>query len=604
MSDTIDKLVTHWVRPEIRELSAYHVQPAAGLIKLDAMENPYTWPAELRAEWLALLRGTDVNRYPDPGARALSERLVEAMDVPAGMRVLLGNGSDELIQMIAMSLAGPSRSVLSVDPGFVMYRMIATFCGMRYVGVPLAGDDFGLDLPAVLQAMETYEPAVVFLAYPNNPTANLFDAGAVVEIIRAAPGLVVVDEAYAPFTDASFMPRLGEFDNLVVMRTVSKMGLAGLRLGLLAGPAAWLDEFDKVRLPYNINVLTQQVANGSPATTAASAAARATATTCVATASVAATATACVATSASVAAAATAGNFNGLANHLAYANLVRNLFRVRYANGVVASLGLTYATVCGDAASPRAAGRHHDRAANLTAASLTSVAGSANHACASFATEASDTVGVRNLFTHNSAYAIGYFLGATSRMPLAAANRLGAASRATTSVTTTHHDSALDRVEVTATDRHRSCALLGNNAANRAIARLLDLVRYANCVVHRNLRLHRYANGVINSLGLLLRNHDRVVLLTCLVSGTIRVTLIVRVRVSVRWRVTVRIRVSMDRSGTMIVRVIVPQPPATPPSLTNPPSTATPASATTPSPQPPPQGAGVATESQPHCACT
>jgi len=257
MSDTIDKLVTHWVRPEIRELSAYHVQPAAGLIKLDAMENPYTWPTELRTEWLALLRGTDVNRYPDPGARALSERLVGAMDVPVGMRVLLGNGSDELIQMIAMSLAGPSRSVLSVDPGFVMYRMIATFCGMRYVGVPLAEDDFGLDLPAVLQAMETYEPAVVFLAYPNNPTANLFDAGAIVEIIRAAPGLVVVDEAYAPFTDASFMPRLGEFDNLVVMRTVSKMGLAGLRLGLLAGPAAWLDEFDKVRLPYNINVLTQ-----------------------------------------------------------------------------------------------------------------------------------------------------------------------------------------------------------------------------------------------------------------------------------------------------------------------------------------------------------
>jgi histidinol-phosphate aminotransferase len=179
------------------------------------------------------------------------------MDVPPGMRLLLGNGSDELIQMIAMALAGPSRSVLSVDPSFVMYRMIATFCGMRYVGVPLSGKDFSLDLTAVLQALDERQPAVVFLAYPNNPTGNLFDAEAVVEIIRAAPGLVVVDEAYAPFTDASFMPRLGKFDNLVVMRTVSKMGLAGLRLGLLAGPPDWLDEFDKVRLPYNINVLTQ-----------------------------------------------------------------------------------------------------------------------------------------------------------------------------------------------------------------------------------------------------------------------------------------------------------------------------------------------------------
>ena len=261
MSDAIDSLVAHWVRPEIRALSAYHVQPAAGLIKLDAMENPYTWPEELRDAWVGLLRTTDVNRYPDPTAQALSERLIEAMHVPAGMRVLLGNGSDELIQMIAMGLAGPSRSVLSVDPGFVMYRMIATFCGMRYTGVPLLPDDFSLDLPAVLQAMAEHQPAVVFLAYPNNPTGNLFDAQAVAEVIRAAPGLVVIDEAYAPFTDASFMPRLGEFDNLVVMRTVSKMGLAGLRLGLLAGPAAWLDEFDKVRLPYNINVLTQASAD-------------------------------------------------------------------------------------------------------------------------------------------------------------------------------------------------------------------------------------------------------------------------------------------------------------------------------------------------------
>ncbi len=261
MTDELNRLVENWVRPEILALRAYHVQPAQGMVKLDAMENPYTWPDELRDAWATLLRDTDVNRYPDPTARVLSERLKEAMQVPADMRVLLGNGSDELIQMIAMSLSGPSRSVLSVDPGFVMYRMIATFCGMRYVGVPLNAQDFSLDLPALLQAMDEHQPAVVFLAYPNNPTGNLYDAKAVEEIIRAAPGLVVIDEAYAPFTDATFMSRLGEFDNLLVMRTVSKMGLAGLRLGLLAGPAAWIDQFDKVRLPYNINVLTQASAD-------------------------------------------------------------------------------------------------------------------------------------------------------------------------------------------------------------------------------------------------------------------------------------------------------------------------------------------------------
>ncbi len=252
-----EKLVEHWVRPEIRALSAYQVPEARGLIKLDAMENPYTWPEALRAEWSALLRDTHVNRYPDPQAAALKAELRRSLQLPDAMQLLLGNGSDEIIQMIAMALAGPGRVVLSVDPGFVMYRMIATFCGMKYVGVPLRANDFGLDLPAVLQAMDEVQPAVVFLAYPNNPTGNLFDAAAVQAVIEAAPGLVVLDEAYAPFTAASFLGALGQHHNLVVMRTVSKLGLAGLRLGLLAGPGPWLAEFDKVRLPYNINVLTQ-----------------------------------------------------------------------------------------------------------------------------------------------------------------------------------------------------------------------------------------------------------------------------------------------------------------------------------------------------------
>lgn len=257
MADPAQGLVEQWVRPEIRALSPYHVPDARGLIKLDAMENPYTWPDALRDEWAALLRDTDLNRYPDPHASGLVTQLRRSMAIPDDMAVLLGNGSDEIIQMIAMAVAGPDRTLLSVEPGFVMYRMIASFCGMRYTGVPLRADDFSLDLAALLQAIADTRPAVLFLAYPNNPTGNLFDRKALAQVIAAAPGLVVIDEAYAPFTDQSYMAELGRHDNLVVMRTVSKMGLAGLRLGLLAGPPAWLAEFDKVRLPYNINVLTQ-----------------------------------------------------------------------------------------------------------------------------------------------------------------------------------------------------------------------------------------------------------------------------------------------------------------------------------------------------------
>ncbi|WP_456380330.1 histidinol-phosphate transaminase [Thiolapillus sp.] len=257
----MEQLARHWIRPEIQELSAYHVADASGLIKLDAMENPYTWPEDLRREWLSALRKVDVNRYPDPQARALAEQLRQTMGVPADMAVLLGNGSDEIIQMLAMAVGGSGRGILSVEPGFVMYRMIAIWCGMDYVGVPLNADDFSLDMPALRKAIEETAPALIFLACPNNPTGNQFAETDVLDVLEMAPGLVVVDEAYAPFTDTSFMPRLGQHDNLLVMRTVSKLGLAGLRLGMLAGPPAWLEQIDKLRMPYNINVLTQTTAS-------------------------------------------------------------------------------------------------------------------------------------------------------------------------------------------------------------------------------------------------------------------------------------------------------------------------------------------------------
>ncbi len=246
----------NWVRPEIQALTAYHVPDPGNMIKLDAMENPYRWPEPLIDEWLDVLRRVELNRYPDPSARSLTERLKQVMQVPAGMELVLGNGSDELIQMLALAVAERGRVIMAPDPTFVMYRMIAEFAGLQYASLPLA-DDFSLDVETMLAAIEAQQPAIIFLAYPNNPTGTLFESDAVEAVIRATPGLVVVDEAYAPFTDATFMSRLGEFSNLLVLRTVSKMGLAGLRLGLLAGPSEWLGEIDKVRLPYNINVLTQ-----------------------------------------------------------------------------------------------------------------------------------------------------------------------------------------------------------------------------------------------------------------------------------------------------------------------------------------------------------
>ena len=248
------------IRPEILALNAYHVPPASGLIKLDAMENPYRLPQELRDEIARAVADAEINRYPDAGAQQLKAGIRQVVDLPPGMDILLGNGSDEIIQILALAVAQPGAVLLSVEPSFVMYRMIALFAGMEYVGVPLR-QDFSLDLEAMLAAIKREQPALVFLAYPNNPTGNLFDAAAVRQIVEASQGLVVVDEAYYAFARDSFLPQLAHHENLLVMRTFSKLGMAGLRVGFLAGSAAWLSQLEKLRLPYNVGVLPQVVAS-------------------------------------------------------------------------------------------------------------------------------------------------------------------------------------------------------------------------------------------------------------------------------------------------------------------------------------------------------
>ena len=258
MSST-SALVQQLIRPEILALHAYHVPPSTGLVKLDAMENPYLVPPFLREEIAALVSHAAINRYPDPSPQSLKEKIRTLLKLEPSMEVLLGNGSDELIQLLAMAVNKSGATMLSVEPSFVMYKMIATFLGMRYVGVPLA-QDFSLDMPAMLESIKRDQPALIFLAYPNNPTANSFSASDIKQVIAAAPGLVVVDEAYYAFAEDSFIPFLADYPNLLVMRTFSKLGMAGLRLGFLAGSAHWLNELDKLRLPYNVGVLPQLVA--------------------------------------------------------------------------------------------------------------------------------------------------------------------------------------------------------------------------------------------------------------------------------------------------------------------------------------------------------
>lgn len=247
------------VRPEILALKAYHVAEADGMVKLDAMENPYPLPPAMRRELAEVLSRVDLNRYPEPSGRALRALLARKMRLPDGMELLLGNGSDDLIQIVTLALARPGAAMMYPAPTFVMYSMNAVFSGMKAVAVPLR-EDFSFDADAFIARMRGERPALVFLAYPNNPTGVLYPEEQIVEVIKACEGLVVLDEAYHVFAGKTFMPRLAEFRNLVVLRTVSKLGLAGIRLGYLAGRPEWIAEFDKVRQAYNVNALTQAAA--------------------------------------------------------------------------------------------------------------------------------------------------------------------------------------------------------------------------------------------------------------------------------------------------------------------------------------------------------
>jgi histidinol-phosphate aminotransferase len=257
MSITPEKLL----RAELANMRAYHVPDSTGLIKLDAMENPYAFPEALKDQWLAELKQVELNRYPNPQASKLKKTFQKAFSLSSKHELMFGNGSDELIQLLIMAVAKPQASILTVTPSFSMYKLIAEYVGVQVVEVPLRQDNFALQMELLEKQIQKYQPAIIFLACPNNPTGTLWPLDQLEEIIKNATGLVVIDEAYAPFAAYSMMSLVERYPHALIMRTVSKMGLAGLRLGWMLGDAQWIDELNKMRLPYNINALTQASAN-------------------------------------------------------------------------------------------------------------------------------------------------------------------------------------------------------------------------------------------------------------------------------------------------------------------------------------------------------
>jgi histidinol-phosphate aminotransferase len=263
MSDTaLEQRMRQVIRQDVQSMHGYAIQQSAGLVKLDAMENPFRLPEALQRELGERLGRAALNRYPVTCVQELVQKLAAFVGVSEGCALMLGNGSDELITMLSMAVDVPGACVLAPVPGFVMYEMSAKLQGVKFVGVPLTAD-FELDEAAMLDAVETHRPAIVYLAYPNNPTANLWNDAVIDRIVAAVGrqnGLVVFDEAYQPFSSRTWMTRVAQHEHVLVMRTMSKFGLAGVRIGYMVGAAPLIHELEKVRPPYNVSVLNAEAA--------------------------------------------------------------------------------------------------------------------------------------------------------------------------------------------------------------------------------------------------------------------------------------------------------------------------------------------------------
>ncbi|HNY51606.1 MAG TPA: histidinol-phosphate transaminase [Smithella sp.] len=246
------------VAKKIFNQNGYIAPEESGAIKLDSNENPFSIQEPLKRILLEKFLGIDFNRYPAAGSPALRERFARYYGVKKNM-IMPGNGSDELIQILCMTFKGSIQGVLVPVPTFSMYKIIAVNTGNKVVEVPL-DKRFDLDVETMTSKIKNNFPALIFLSCPNSPTGNLFSRSKIEAIIKKTPGFVVIDEAYGAFCGQSLLPLLKKYDNVIFLKTLSKLGMASIRLGFLLGNADVIVQLDKIRLPYNVNALSQTAA--------------------------------------------------------------------------------------------------------------------------------------------------------------------------------------------------------------------------------------------------------------------------------------------------------------------------------------------------------
>lgn len=226
-----------------------------GFLKLDAMELGIDFPPSLKTKWLETLKNIELNRYPVAHNNELDKLLRKVFAISPKHQILFGNGSDELIQILAMAVRKTGNKILAVEPSFVMYEMVANYLGLDFIKVAL-NTDFSLNMERMARIIQEQQPALIFLAYPNNPTGNAYSEDEIKRIAELAEGIVLIDEAYQAFSGSTLKHLAEDYDNVLILRTLSKVGFAGCRFGYLFGNSELIEQIDKVRPPYNVNVLT------------------------------------------------------------------------------------------------------------------------------------------------------------------------------------------------------------------------------------------------------------------------------------------------------------------------------------------------------------
>ncbi|MDP1574330.1 MAG: histidinol-phosphate transaminase [Coxiellaceae bacterium] len=251
------KMLEHF-RSEILDIPNHYKKIDPNSVKLNLMESPFTIPDELQNIIKKKLCFSDINRYPDPECTSLTKKIISSFSIKDG-EILLGNGLMELIQLICWAFSKPGEYVMIPSPSFFIFRRYIRQAHMQIIEAPLT-ENFNLDIKKCLEIIKNYNPRIIFIDYPNNPTGNLFNINDILLILSTSDGIVVVDEAYFPHSNSTLMSYLNKYENLIILRSFSKMGFAALRLGFIAANKEIIQYIKKAQYPFAINSYIQIIA--------------------------------------------------------------------------------------------------------------------------------------------------------------------------------------------------------------------------------------------------------------------------------------------------------------------------------------------------------